>query len=66
MRSAGFWIVACFTFVLMAAALELNKSQPWGFIALAVLTAGYILLGGKVLGESKWYWKLGAWLRCMS
>ena len=62
MRSAGFWIVACFTLALMAAALELNKSQPWGFIALAVLTAGYILLGGKVLGESKWYLKLGAWL----
>ena len=61
MRTAGVFITAAVTAALMAALLELNKNSLWGFAALAVLAALFVILAMRVKRRPRFVKRLGLW-----
>ena len=50
-------------FLLMIAVLELNKNTVWGFIFVAVITAGFYTAHRLIIKkQDKWYLTLASWL----
>ncbi len=61
MRSVGVFITAALTAALMAALLELNKNSLWGFAALAVLTALFVIFSLRVKRKPRFIKRLLLW-----
>ena len=58
-----FVIFSALIFLLMIAALELNKNTVWGFVLAAVITAGFYAVHRVIIKKNdKWYWRLASWL----